>query len=304
MSYNLKAVVCIKYTQYYEKRMLMDGYSRIQSMLECFTESERKIATYLLNTGESSRNLTSAGIAQKINVGQSSVVKFAQKLGYEGFSDFKLALWGEAVVDKNQGESIIHSSISVHDSLSVVARKLVFEKCDVLEKTLLLNNEARLMQGVHMINQANRILLVGIGASGLVAQDFCYKLLKIGKSVSYQQDAHVQLASAQALSPGDLLLAISLSGALREVNQCAIEAKANGANCLVITSINKNKLHELADHALYVLSKERSIRSSAMTSRIAQMSLIDILFVGLIQLEPQLAAHYIQHSRELIEGLK
>lgn len=282
----------------------MDGYSRIQSMFESFTESERKIATYLLSTGEASRNLTSAGIAQKINVGQSSVVKFAQKMGYNGFSDFKLALWGEAAVDASHMTPIIHSGINAQDSLSVVARKLVSEKCDVLEKTLFLNDEARLSRALHMISQANRILLVGVGASGLVAQDFCYKLLKIGKNVSYQQDTHVQLASAQALSPGDLLFAISLSGTLREVNQCALEAKANGADCLVITGINKNKLHDLADHALYVLSKERSIRSSAMTSRVAQLSLIDILFVGLIQLEPQLATHYIQHSRELIEGLK
>lgn len=67
-----------------------------------------------------------------------------------------------------------------------------------------------------MLRQAHRVILVVFGASGLIAKDFAYKLLKIGVTAVAEPDIHVQLAAVQALDKRDWLLAISFSGERRE----------------------------------------------------------------------------------------
>ena len=80
-----------------------------------------------------------------------------------------------------------------------------------------------------MLRRARRVMLIGIGASGLVAKDFSFKLLKIGVMAVAEADMHVQLAAVQALDKRDLLLAISFSGERREINLAAEEARRAGA---------------------------------------------------------------------------
>ena len=87
-----------------------------------------------------------------------------------------------------------------------------------------------------MLRQARRVMLIGIGASGLVAKDFSFKLLKIGVMAVAEPDMHVQLAAVQALDKRDLLLAISFSGERREINLAAEEARQAGARVLALTS--------------------------------------------------------------------
>ena len=90
-----------------------------------------------------------------------------------------------------------------------------------------------------MLRQARRVMLIGIGASGLVAKDFSFKLLKIGVMAVAEADMHVQLAAVQALDKRDLLLAISFSGERREINLAAEEARQAGARVLALTSFSQ-----------------------------------------------------------------
>lgn len=86
-----------------------------------------------------------------------------------------------------------------------------------------------------MLRAAQKVLLIGIGASGLVAKDLAYKLLKIGIVAISETDMHVQLAAAQALGEQGLLLAISFSGERREINLAAEEAQYCGTKVLALT---------------------------------------------------------------------
>ena len=88
-----------------------------------------------------------------------------------------------------------------------------------MHATLDVNSEEKLMESVTMLRSARRIIVTGIGASGLVAQNFARKLLKIGFNAVVERDMHALLATVQALSPNDLLLAISYTGERRELNR-------------------------------------------------------------------------------------
>lgn len=80
-----------------------------------------------------------------------------------------------------------------------------------------------------MLRAARRVILIGLGASGLVAKDLLFKLQKMGMVAVAEADMHEQLATVQTLSKEDLLLAISFSGKRREINLAAEEARIAGS---------------------------------------------------------------------------
>ncbi|RWR02961.1 transcriptional regulator [[Pantoea] beijingensis] len=278
----------------------MSSLLRIRQLYPRLALNERRLADFLLSQPDRACRLSSQKLAEETGVSQSSVVKFAQKLGYKGFPSLKLAL-SESLSDK---ESItVHNHILSGDPLKIVGEKLFAEKQSAIRATLDINSEDKLSETLRLLKSAHRIVLVGIGASGLVAKDFSWKLMKIGISAVAEQDMHALLASVQALKTGDLLLAISYSGERREINLAAQEAQRVGANVLAFTGFTPNTLQQCATHCLYTVAEERTTRSAAISSTTAQLALTDLLFMALIQNDPERASSHIRHSEALVKKL-
>jgi len=254
----------------------------------------------LLSQPDRARHLSSQKLAEESGVSQSSVVKFAQKLGYKGFPALKLAL-SESLADRDA--ITVHNHILSDDPLKVVGEKLLTEKISAIRATLDINSEEKLLQTLQLLKNANRILLVGIGASGLVAKDFSWKLMKIGINAVAEQDMHALLASVQAMAPGDVLLAISYTGERREINLAAQEAAQLGVDVLAFTGFTPNSLQQCASICLYTVAEEQSTRSAAISSTSAQLALTDLLFMALVQNDPERASSHIRHSEELVKKL-
>jgi DNA-binding MurR/RpiR family transcriptional regulator len=281
----------------------MSSFLRIRQIYHSLAQNDRKLADFLLSHTESARHLSSQQLAQQAGVSQSSVVKFAQKLGYRGFPALKLALSESLASAGDQTAVTVHNQILNTDSLKIVGEKLLAEKQAALRATLDINSEERLQQALSMLATARRILLVGIGASGLAAKDLAYKLLKIGVLASAESDTHVQLATAQALTADDLLLAISFSGERREINLAAEVARQAGAKVLALTSFSPNGLQQRADHSLYTVAERPATRGAAISASTAQYALTDLLFMALIQHDADHASSHIRHSEALMKKL-
>lgn len=242
-------------------------------------------------------------MAELVGVSQSGVVKFAQKLGYKGFPALKLAMSEALAQPQTELAVTVHNQIISTDSLQVVGEKLLAEKQSALRATLDINSEQRLQQALAMLVGARKIVLTGIGASGLVAKDLAYKLLKIGLTAIAESDTHVLLATVQALSETDLLLAISSSGERREINLAADVARQSGAKVLALTGFSPNSLQQQADHCLYTVAVLPATRGAAVSATTAQYSLTDLLFMALIQQDTAHAPERIKHSEELVKKL-
>ena len=145
--------------------------------------------------------------------------------------------------------------------------------------------------------------IVGVGASSLVARDLTYKLQKLGRMVIFDADSHVQVANAATLTAGDLVIALSQSGDSLETRRIAETASKNGAGVLTITGAQPNRLAELADVQLYAVAEEERHRSSAIFSRDAQLALIDLLFIQLVQTSDA-AGPLIRAAEEAVSILK
>ncbi|WP_343554455.1 MurR/RpiR family transcriptional regulator [Pantoea sp.] len=278
----------------------MSSLLRIRQLYPRLALNERRLADFLLSQPDRARHLSSQKLAEEAGVSQSSVVKFAQKLGYKGFPALKLAL-SESMADRDA--ITVHNHILSDDPLKVVGEKLLTEKISAIRATLDINTEEKLLQTLQLLKNANRILLVGIGASGLVAKDFSWKLMKIGINAVAEQDMHALLASVQAMAPGDVLLAISYTGERREINLAAQEAAQIGADVLAFTGFTPNSLQQVATICLYTVAEEQSTRSAAISSTSAQLALTDLLFMALVQNDPERASSHIRHSEELVKKL-
>jgi len=272
-----------------------------------FTENEQKIADFLQANVSELQSVSSRQMAKQLGISQSSIAKFAQKLGAQGFTELRIALIGEysASREKTNATALhLHSSITSDDSLEVIARKLNREKELALEQTCALLDYARLQKIIEVISKAPFIQITGLGGSALVGRDLSFKLMKIGYRVACEADTHVQATVSQALKKGDVQIAISYSGSKKEIVLCAEAARKQGATVIAITSLTDSPLRRLAHFTLDTVSGETEWRSSSMSTRTAQNSVTDLLFVGLVQLNDVESLKMIQRSSELTQRLK
>lgn len=279
----------------------MNCLIRIRQRSPALAQSDRKLADFILAQPDQTRHLSSQQLADLAGVSQSSVVKFAQKMGFKGFPALKLAL-SEALASHPHSVPV-HNQICGDDPLHLVGEKLIKDNVAAMHASLDVNTEEKLRESVEILRRARRIIITGIGASGLVAQNFSWKLRKIGFNAVAEQDMHALLATVQAMSSEDLLLAISYSGERREINLAVEEALQAGGNILAITGFSPNPLQQRARHCLYTIAEEQATRSAAISSTSAQMMLTDLLFMGLVQQDLENAPERIRHSEALVKKL-
>ncbi|OEF27674.1 MurR/RpiR family transcriptional regulator [Vibrio rumoiensis] len=255
-----------------------------------FSVNEKNITDVILGDPIAVTTMSSQSLADTCQVSQSSIVKFTQKLGCKGFTAFKVAISEElgrqhAII---QDQSNLHNQISASDTLLDVAQKLAQEKTNSILQTTNHLNAAEFSQVVKALNVASKVQIAGIGGSALVAKDLSYKLMKIGIPTLNEFDSHVQITIANTLKPKDVFLVLSYSGHRKDMQFAAEVAKKKGALVVAITSLGHSPLRSIADITLDTIAEEPTIkeqgsRSSSISSRTAQHTIIDLLFMSLVQ---------------------
>lgn len=281
----------------------MSVLKKIHATLDTMAPADRQIGQFIVDNPDEMLRLSSAALAEQTGRSQSSVVKFSQKLGYPGYQQLKLAV-SEAKAQQWQApEGMVHGSIERGDGYLTVMQKLIASKLASMQQTMSVNSEHTIGKVLDLLDKAERIHLAGVSASALVARDFSIKLMKLGRNVLQDSDSHVQLASASSLGPKDVLFALSHSGTSIETVRIAELAKTRGANVVVVTSLKDNPLSEIADVVLHSVGDDDGVRSSSITVRDAQLALTDLLFILLVQRQPD-ANDHIHNSETAVSALK
>lgn len=272
----------------------MSIVNRMISRRTQFSANELKIADWILAHPQQAALMTSLQLAEQVSASQSSIIKFAQKMGFKGYSAFKLLLVEELSRKQALESTPVQHNIFINDPLAVIAQKLVQAKTDAMFHTTNALCFEQFHHAVNWINQAHRVQIVGIGGSALTGKDLAFKLLKLGITALAEQDSHVQIATARTLTPQDVQIAISFSGDRKEVFIAAEAAKQQGAKVIALTAPKKSKLRQLADIALDTIADETQHRSSSIASRTAQNVLTDLLFISLVQQREDSARQLIE----------
>ncbi len=281
----------------------MSILKKISAQLESMAPADRQIGQFIIDNPDQMLRLSSAALAAETGRSQSSVVKFSQKLGYAGYQEMKLAVSEAKAQEWQTPAGMIHGTIEVGDGYLTILQKLLGSKMQAMQQTISVNNEADIEKALEALHDARRIHLAGVGASSLVARDFSYKLMKLGRNVLHDSDSHVQMANASTLGPDDLLFALSYSGASIETLRIAELASQRQATVIAVTGLQDNPLARVADICLHTVGDEDRVRSSAITARDAQLMLTDLLFILLVQRQPD-ANDYVHNSETAVSVLK
>lgn len=250
---------------------------RIQSFQKALTKSERKVAEVVLAQAENVIYFSVTDLAEQAAVGDTTVLRFCRKIGFKGYQDFKLALAQELV---NPVQSL-HQEVTDEDSPIVIAQKVTATNVQAIQDTFTLIDPEQLERAVTVLQKANRIHFYGVGTSGITALDAKFKFLRIGLPVDAYNDGHLQAMAASTLEKGDVAIGISVSGSTKDTVDTLKLAKEAGATVICITQYTRAPITKIADIVLLSAAKEAPLQGGALSSKIAQLHVIDILYTAL-----------------------
>lgn len=245
----------------------------ISSSYKSLTKAEQKVADFVTKNTHEAVYSSVTDLAEKANVGETTVIRFCRKLGYRGFQDFKLAVAQNLVSPSEQ----VHGKIEDGDNLSVVAKKITSQIIYSLESTLSLLQQTSFEKVVEKITTASKLYFFGVGSSGITAEDAKHRFMRLGYHVEHSSDSHIMAMNAALVSKEDIVFGISTSGSTKDVVDAIRIAKENNAFVVCITSHSKSPITQYADVILLAASKETPLQGGAFSSKIAQLHLLDIL---------------------------
>ncbi|MBS4535266.1 MurR/RpiR family transcriptional regulator [Clostridium sp. D2Q-14] len=281
----------------------MNVILRIKEGKQDLTQSEMKLSKYILENLNDISELSVQSLAEKSDTSPATIIRFCKKIGCNGFQDFKINLVKD-VSQKNNISTRVYEDITTKDTIKEVMEKLSYENIKIIEDTIKLLDENEIEKTIDCIEKSDKIFLYGVGASGLVAKDFQYKLARIKKTANFYLDSHTQLALSANMGKDDVAIGISYSGRTLETYKAIEKAKERGATTISITKYGKNPLSDIADIKIYVAAGEQNIRVGAITSRIAQLTAIDVIFVGIAKKDFEKTSEYIKNTRKIVEDFK
>ncbi len=248
-----------------------------------------RLCRFLLGHQEEIPNLNLATIAKEANVGEATVVRLSKTLGFKGFHEFKLQLAIELSEKTSDEESIIDSRIEEDDPLKIVGRKIVNLVQAVLEENLDYLDLKNYQKVVDVILKAPKILILGMGNSGLCAEFFKNKLCRIGFNAMTESNTHFMYTAAALLHPGDVAIAISQKGSVYETVKGLKIAREAGATCVSITHKIKSYLARVTDYILFTGNQESFLQGDSLGTIVAQLHVCEILYVMIVQKNAQKA---------------
>ena len=253
---------------------------RLRERSKSFSNTEREVAESILAHPYLVVDMSVHELAKHTFSSASTIVRLCNHTGYSGYKEFRKAITYELAL-REQTKKTEQKEIARSDSLEDIIDKITYLNINSLEETKELLDVQVLRVCVDLVKTAKVIYLFGLGASLCAAKDAYLKFLRLNKLCIINEDWHSQLLQARNATQDDLGLVISYSGATVEIIECMKALKENGTPIIAITRCVQSPVSELADQKLYTAANESLFRSGAMSSRMSQLNIIDILYTAL-----------------------
>ncbi|WP_288785151.1 MurR/RpiR family transcriptional regulator [uncultured Microbacterium sp.] len=272
--------------------MSPDVLLRVREMLPQLSASERRVAEAVLADPRVVRESTITELAGTSASAASTVARFCQRLGFDGYRQFRAAVIAALGYDDARlGEfDLGEGEIDAGDAPEEIAAKIAFQEVRAIQATMAALDLDATARAAAALGGARRIVLYGAGSSSLTAQDLCQKLARIGRPAVAETDVHLALSRAALLDADSVLVGVSSRGETRETLDALRAARRAGATTVSITNATSSSLDDVSDVVLRSAVRESRLRSGATASRIAQLAIVDVLFVLVLRLDfPQLS---------------
>ncbi|GKV70586.1 putative HTH-type transcriptional regulator [Sporosarcina sp. NCCP-2716] len=276
---------------------------RIKQGLYSLSPSEKKVAAYILDDPERVLSMPIAELSMNANISEATIIRMCRALQFKGYHDLKLGI-SAALNNHLEEGKVFYAEMSANKELSHIVDYVYHNTMQSIKSTISLVDLPAMEAAIKLILSSNRIAVLGVGASAIVAMDFEQKCKRINRWCEALTDSHTQLTTAVHLTESDVILAISYSGETKEIVEAMQVAKKRNVPIISLTRYGNNKVQGLADIKLYASPTEHSIRSGATASRISQLSVVDIIFMGMISNDWDNSVESLNSTREVIKSRK
>jgi DNA-binding MurR/RpiR family transcriptional regulator len=253
--------------------------AQIRMKLPALTPLEAKVAADILALKDIDEAMPLRDVATGSGVSEAMVVKVAKKLGFAGFREFR-----QGLVDYYRSDTAaLHAEIEKDDTSGEIVQKVFRTAMQALEETFAILDLEAFDRAAGYLHRARQRDFYGLGGSAQIARDVSHKFLRIGIRSSVFDDAHMMMMSAALLGPDDVAIAFSHSGSTSAVIDAVELARKNGARTIAVTNYADSPLAQLVDVVLCSTAQNNPLLGENATARIAQLNLLDALFVAVAQ---------------------
>ncbi len=256
----------------------------ISSLQNTFTKSEQKLVDLILKSPEKIVYMSIADLADEIDIGEATIIRFCRKIGCDGYYAFKMCL-AKSLPSETQSDILTPSSKAEQptDLLTGISAEI---QQGILETMAVLDYPA-LKEVVTWLLAARRIRVYAVGASATAAIDAKNRFLRIGLDIDYFIDGHGMAIDASLSQPEDVILGISYSGETIDLVEAFRIARQSGAKLVAITHFQKSYLGKYADKVLLTGSREGPLHGGALQTKITQLFVIEALFREVFASDPE-----------------
>ena len=256
--------------------MNRDLISTLNSQNKDFSKGQRQIASYIVDNYDKAAYMTASKLGSAVSVSESTVVRFAIELGFEGYPEFQHALQEIVRIKLTsfQRMDVTNSLIGDGDVLT----KVLNSDIDKLKRTIDEIDRKAFDASVESLVSAENIYIIGTGSSAMLASSLGHSFQMIFDNVKILDASSADEIYTQILNvaSGDVIVAISFPRYSRKLISAVSFAKDSGARIIALTDSPASPIASFADNLLIA----RSDMASFADSLIAPMSVINALVVA------------------------
>lgn len=274
----------------------------LESSLTNLNPSEYRVAQYVIDHPHETINSSIQHLANLTNVSEATIVRLSKKIKCKGFQDLKMKIAMELNNANERGPD--YDELNMNYSKESVINSISQSNIKSIKNTAQILSPEELEQAILILNKARKICVFGIGASSIIAEDLKQKLTRIDKWCEVGKSYDEQATLSANLTNEDVVIAISNTGQTEDMIQSLSLARDKGSQIISITKYSKNYIADLANVNLFFSSVEKPVRSAAMSSRIAMLNVIDILFISLASRNYERYTKLLENTRQAVKVKK
>lgn len=269
-------------------------FNRITQEYYQLTASEKKLANFVAANGLRAQDMSISELAAKCGVAEATISRFCRRMGYQGYSAFRLAI--AAATAGRQAPSSLSDEILPADSIPLLAQKLAAVETDAINETQALIRPEDIQTAADVLLEADTVLCMGQGGSMILAEESSHLFTTVFPGFFPVQDSHMQVIAASRLTERDAILYFSYSGATKDLLDVLEIARRRKTRIILVTRYPGSPGAARADLILRCGSTEGPLQLGSVAARIAQLYLIDVLFSEMCRRDLETA----KYQRELV----
>ncbi len=274
--------------------------TQIKIALDELPKSEKKVGKYILENKNDILDMNINELAEKSNTSTAAVIRLCKSLGVTGYPSLKIRLSGLIENEPDIG----YSDINPNENISSIVKKMVYNLTQTIQDTSMQIDERNILDAVKIIKEVDTIYFYGVGASYLVAKDGAQKFARVGINTYAISDRHVLATTMSSQKGKAAFWGISYSGQTEEVIKFMNIAKNLKIKTISLSKVGNNLIKTVSDVSLSTArAPEAILRSSATSSRFAQLFVLDIVFMAYATSQYDKTMDMLKTTKSVIQKL-